>query len=48
MNRLAWLVAGLILGASLTAHASGDLERSAERVVWALDRIATALEKGSR
>jgi hypothetical protein len=39
------VLAGLLLGASLTAKAAGDLDRYAERSAHALERIATALEK---
>lgn len=38
-------ILGLVLGASLTAHAATDIERSAERIARALERIAVVLER---
>ncbi len=45
-NPLIVFVAGLFLGASVTAHAATDLERSAERIARALERIAQVADHG--
>jgi len=37
---------GLLLGASVTAHAATDLERTADRIARALERIAAVLDHG--
>jgi len=39
-------VLGLVIGTIATAHASSDLERTADRIARALERIAQAVDHG--
>ena len=41
-------IVGLLLGASVTAHAATDLERYAERIARALERIADVSDHGCK